>query len=139
MSIGRRRAVEQHRTRGTRRPRRRVHAEGAVRAPRRRAPPRVMPSGKREPRTPPSQKPELDSLEVRPSRRQRRSLAYLAELEGALAVHPASVDPLPRWIGRVRAPDPQHRVAVVLEGRASPLPVEEEEVDDLLRVVARRR
>lgn len=139
MRIRGRGAIKKHRTRSTGRPRGRVHAQRAVRASGGGAPSRVMSSE----RSPPQKQPvrltsDKNSLVMRPSWGQRGTLAYLAELEAALAVHSAGVYPLPRRVRRVGAPDPQHRVGVVFVGGTPPLPLEEEEVDYLFCVVAGR-
>lgn len=66
--------------------------------------------------------------------RDGRALGQALEV-GHGAVHGAGVDPLPRRVGRLGA-IPVDDLVLVLARRFPPLPVQQEEVDDLLRVVA---
>lgn len=66
--------------------------------------------------------------------RDGRALRQALEV-GHGAVHGAGVDPLPRRVGGLR-PVPVDDLVLVLARRFPPFPVQQEEVDDLLRVVA---
>jgi len=67
-----------------------------------------------------------------PPRGQRGPLGDGAVL-GAGAVDADGVDPLPRRVARLAAP---HNVAIVLASWPSSLPLQEQEIDYFLRVVA---
>lgn len=69
--------------------------------------------------------------------RDGRALRQALEV-GHGAVHGAGVDPLPRRVGGLR-PVAVDDLVLVLARRFPPLPVQQEEVDDLLRVVAAGR
>lgn len=77
----------------------------------------------------------LHLLIVRPSRRQRRSLADLSELQRILTVDSTGIDSFPGWIRVLRVANAQHRIGIVLVSRFSSFPFQQKEVNHFFRVM----